>query len=252
MRIYGKNPVIERLRANPKSILKIYIQQGVKDAGYIYKKAKQNGIPVLAVAATKLVKIARGKNTQGVLMDVEDFAYVPYAQLLRQALDKNRCLIFVDELNDPQNLGAVLRTLACLGKFSVVLPTHGCVGITDTVLRVASGGENYVPVAKVSNLGQAIRTAKEEGFEVAGALVGPGASLFETELPHPLALVIGSEQKGIREGIRKLLDLEITIPMAVDTLSFNVAQAATIFAYEITRQKKVYQIEKAQGSSAGD
>ncbi len=233
------------MRAQPHSIRKIYIEEGFRDTAYIRKKAQPHGIPVFVVTASQLLKMGRTQNAQGVMVDVDDFAYTPYDELLETALQKKRCPLFLDGLNDPQNLGAIIRSLACLGKFSVVLHTHGSVDITESVLRVASGGDNYVPVAKVSNLAQAIGKAKEKGFWIVGAVVDKGQSIFETTLPHPAALVVGSEQKGIRENIIKILDVPVTIPMAQGTLSFNVAQATTIFCYEITRQKKAYESKKA-------
>jgi len=241
MKLYGKNSVIERLRSNPKSIRKIYIEHGFKGTLNIHKKAKQWGIPILPVPRSKMMKIGRDKNAQGILVDVEDFEYLPYEDLLKNALNKKRCPIFLDGLNDPQNLGAIIRSLACLGKFSIVLPTHDSVSVTEAVLRVASGGDNFVPVAKVSNIGNAIKKAKKEGFQIVGAMSNQESSLNEMELPYPMGLVIGSEQKGIRDVIRRQLDLTVSIPMASDTLSFNVAHATAIFCYEITKQKKRYQ-----------
>lgn len=249
MNLFGKNPVIERLRSNPQSIRKIYIEEGLQDVSSIRQKAKACGIPLYPVSASKLLKMGRAKNTQGVLADVEDFAYVSYEELLERALEKKRCPVFLDGLTDPQNLGAVIRSLACLGKFSLILPTHDSVGMTETVLRVACGGENYVPVAKVANLAQALAAAKAAGFWIGGAVVGEGQSVFETVLPHPLALVAGSEQKGIRPVIRRFVDVELTIPMAVETMSFNVAHALTILGYEITKQKKNYQSQRQQPQS---
>lgn len=247
MKLFGKNSVIERLRADPKSVRKIFIQHGFQGTLFIHKKARPWGVPVLAVPQSKLMKIGRDKNTQGVMADVEDFAYVPYDELLETAVNKKRCPLFIDGLTDPQNLGAIIRSLACLGKFSIVLPTHDSVSITESVLRIASGGENYVPVARVSNLGNAIKRAKEEGFQMAGAVVRGGQTLGEVNLPHPLGLVVGSEQRGIRDIVRKQLDFELSIPMGGDTLSFNAAHAVSILCYEITRQKKSYQKEKQDG-----
>lgn len=241
MRLFGKNSIIERLRSNPTSIRKIYVQHGFKGTLFIHKKARQQGIAVLPIAQSKMMKIGRDKNTQGILADVDDIAYIPYDELLETALKKKRCPVFLDELNDPQNLGAIIRSLACLGKFSIVLPTHDSVSVTEAVLRVASGGENYIPFSKVSNLGKAIKKAKEEGFQIAGAVVDGGQCLSDVHLPYPLGLVIGSEQKGIRDVIRKHLDIELSIPMACDTLSFNAAHATTVLCYEITKQKKNYQ-----------
>lgn len=238
MRLFGKNSVIERLRANPQSIKKIYIQHGFKGTLQIHKKARQWNIPLLPVTQSKMMKIGRDKNTQGVMADVDDFQYTPYEDLLEQAAAKNRTLVFMDGVTDPQNFGAIIRSLACLGRFSVVLPTHDSVSITETVLRVASGGDNYVDIAKVGNIGNAIKKAKREGFQVGGAVTKGGEDVTRTTLPSRFGLVVGSEQKGIRDVNQKLLDIKITIPMAKETLSFNVAHATAVLGYEITRQKK--------------
>ncbi len=240
MKLTGKNPVIERLRSNPATIRKIYLQEGFQDAAYIYKKAKQRGIPVFVTLPSRLLKMARNTNTQGILAEVEDFSYMPYEELLDMAFEKKKSPLFLDGLNDPQNLGVILRSLACLGKFCVVIPRHESVEVTEAVLRVASGADNYVPLAKVGNLATAIQLAKEKGFSIAGAVVKDGISLMETHFPFPMGLVVGSEQKGIRDVVRRHLDLEVTIPMNIDTLSFNVAQATTIICYEIARQKLLH------------
>jgi len=236
MKLYGKNTVIERLRSNPKSIRKIYIQHGYKGTLYIHKKARQWGIPVLPVTTSKMMKIGRDKNAQGIMVDVEDFGYVQFDDLLETALKKKHVPVFLDGLNDPQNLGAIMRSLACLGRFALILPTHGSVSVTESVLKVASGGDNYLPVAKVSNLNNAIKKAKAEGYRIAGAVVKGGEDLHVADLSWPVGIVVGSEQKGIREGIKKHLDIELSIPMAHDTLSFNVAHATTILCYEIKKQ----------------
>ncbi|MFP4473067.1 MAG: TrmH family RNA methyltransferase [Candidatus Omnitrophota bacterium] len=238
MKLYGKNPVLERIKFNPRSIRKIYIQNGHSDAGYIYKKAKKWGLPVMSVPKSKIMKVARNVNAQGIVVEVDDYEYMDLGELISAALKKKLTLIFLDGLNDPQNLGGIIRSLACLGGFALVLPGHGSVGVTETVLRVACGGENYVPVSQVSNIGKAIREAREEGFFIAGAVVDQGEPLMSAKLDFPLGLVIGSEQKGIRPVIRKLLDQHLTLPMAQARLSLNAAHAASIFAYEISRQKQ--------------
>lgn len=238
MKLYGKNSVIERLRVNPQSVKKIYIQQGLNDVAHIRKKAKQHSIPVFSVPPSKLLKMARSKNTQGVLGDVTDFDYVPYDELLDKALKKNKSLLFLDGLNDPQNLGAIMRSVACLGGFSIILPTHRSVKITESVLRVASGADNYIEIGQVSNLKNAIKTAKDKKFWIAGAVAEKAKVLYETALSFPLGVVIGSEQKGIRDIIRKELDMELTIPMSQSTLSLNAAHATAIFCYEIKKQKE--------------
>src|SRR5262245_61673995 len=238
MKLAGKNPVFEKLRVDPKSIIKIYMQSGFSDAGYVHQRAAKHGIPVLAMSAQQMDRIGRGKNTQGIMADVSDFAYVPYDDLLEQAVKKKRTLVFLDGVTDPQNPGAILRSLGALGRFSLVLPTHDSASITETVMRVASGGENYVPVALVGNINKAIAEAKEENFTIVGTVTSEGTSVYEADLPAHVGLVIGGEEKGIRPVIQKNLDIKLTIPMLVSTMSLNVAQATTIFCYEIIRQKK--------------
>ncbi len=237
MKLYGRNPVVERLKSNPKTIRMIYIQEGQRDAAYIRLKAKKWGIPVANIPHSKMLKMARSINTQGLLVEVDDFIYGDYQEILTTAVKKRRTLLFLDNLNDPQNLGSILRTCAGLGDFVVVLPSHDSVDVTEAVLRVACGGDNYIPVAKVSNLHQAIGDAKKAGFWIAGAVVEEGKDLFQESLPFPLAIIIGSEHKGIRDIIRKQLDIQLAIPMAAPRMSLNAAQAATIFCYEITKQK---------------
>lgn len=237
MRIYGKNPVIERIKSDPKSLQKIYIQTGHPDAGYVHQKAKKWGIPVHAMQKVKMDKISRNLNAQGIMAEVGDFCYQEYDQLLSDALQEKRALVFLDELKDPQNLGGVIRSLACLGGFALILPTHDSVCVTESVLRVACGGENFVPMALVANLAKAIREARENGFWIAGTVVGEGEDIRSAVLIFPVGLVIGSEQKGIRPVIRKLLDQALTLPMAQPRLSLNAAHAATVFCYEIAKQR---------------
>lgn len=237
MKVYGKNPVIERLKGNPQSILKIYIQNGHADAGYVYKKAKKWGIPVHAMSKMKMDKMSRNINAQGIMAEIGEFVYSDYHELLEEALDKKLSLVFLDALTDPQNLGGIIRSLACLGGFAVVIPTHGSVTVTETVVRVACGGENYVPVAKVANLGKAIRAAKERGFTIAGTVVEGGQDLKQAVFNFPLGLVVGSEGTGVRSVTRKLLDQQLTLRMAQPRLSLNAAHAATLFCYEIFKQK---------------
>ncbi len=237
MKLYGKNPVIERLKSNPKSIRRIHLQEGLADGAYIYKKARQWGIPVFSVPRPRMIKLSKTINSQGVLAEIDDFAYMDYDELLEMAVKRDHSIIFLDNLNDPQNLGGIIRNTACLGKFSIVLPVHDSVEVTEAVLRVASGGDNYVSISKVSNLSQAISAAKKKGFWIAGGVAQGGEDLKKASLLFPLGLVLGSEQKGIRETIQKQLNLKLTIPMAYPKLSLNVAQTAGIFCYEITKQK---------------
>jgi 23S rRNA (guanosine2251-2'-O)-methyltransferase len=237
MKLYGKNPVLERLKTKPHTIKMILVEQGHPDHGYIVGKARKSGIMVNAVPASQIMKLARNHNTQGIMADILDFEYATYEELLGAAIDKKLTLVFLDGVTDPQNLGSIIRSLGCLGHFAVVLPTKDSVSVTEVVLRVASGADNYVPVARVSNIANALKKAKDAGFWVVGSIVEEGESLLDAKLQFPLALVVGSEQRGIRDIIKKHLDQRVTIPMTQARMSFNVAQATAILAYEITKQK---------------
>jgi len=237
MKICGKNPVLERLKSNPRSIKRITIEEGHPEAGYIYLKAKKWGIPVAAVPASKILKIARHLNSQGLIMEVEDFSYSALEDLLEWAKTDGDGVFFLDGINDPQNLGSLMRSLSCLGNFGIVLPTHNSVSVTETVLRVACGGDNFVRISRVANLSQAIASAKDIGFWVAATVVAGGEDLTKVQFPFPLGMVIGSEQKGVRDVLRQKTDMQITIPMVRPRMSLNVAQAATLIGYEVVRQK---------------
>jgi len=236
MRLYGRNSVVERIRFNPASIKNIYLQNNYKDASYIHKKAKKNQIPLYVVPPSKIIKMCRTKNTQGILANVDDFQYIPYEELLEESLRK-KTILFLDQIKDPQNLGAMLRVTACLGNFSIVLPNHNSVEVTETVLRIASGGENCIHISKVANINKAIRQAQEAGYWVVGSVVSEGKSVETIEFKFPVGVVIGSEEKGIRPIIRNQVDDLVTIPMLGKTLSFNVAHATTILCYEISKQR---------------
>jgi 23S rRNA (guanosine2251-2'-O)-methyltransferase len=237
MKIYGKNPVIERIKADPRSVKRVYVEDGHPDRQYISSKMKKYGVPVISVPASKMLKLGRSLNTQGLLIEVADFAYADYDDLVNEAYDQGITLLFLDGVTDPQNMGAIVRSAACLGGFAIVIPTHGSVEINDTVTRVACGGENHLKVAKVNNLNNAIERAKAKGFWIAGSVVKDGEDLTRVKLPLPLGLVIGSEGKGIREVTLKHIDVKLSIPMAKERLSLNVAHATALFCYEIKKQK---------------
>ena len=235
MRLYGKRPVAERLRAAPRTIRSLVIQQDT-DAAEIVKAAQAAGITFLSKSKAEFARLAPEAHTQGILAEVEEFRYAQIEDLV-QGVGDRPTLFLLDRVTDPQNLGAILRALACFGRFAVVLPKHDSAEVTETVLRVACGGENHVPVARVTNLVQAAEKAKEAGYWLAGAAASGGAPLYSADWPEPLAVVLGSEGSGIRPGLEKHLELTLSLPMPGATLSFNVATAAALFAYEITRRR---------------
>ena len=236
MLLYGKNSVLERLKVNPKSIRKIFLHENF-DTAYIIDVMKSKNIPIVRVAERELTRIKRADRLQGIIAEVDKFLYTPFKTLLDRAKEKGLSFIFLDSINDPHNLGSVMRSLACFGGFAVVIPKYSACGVNETVLHVASGGENFVPVSMVTNLSTALIVAKKAGFWAVGAMVEDGEDINDVKLPFPLCLVLGSEGKGIRHGLRNQLELKVKIPMSGVSLSFNVAMACSIFCYEIARQR---------------
>lgn len=237
MKLSGKNPVLERIKSNPKSIKRLFIEEGHGEKEYVLMKCHQHNIPVMVVPFTKIQKMANSTSTQGILAEIEDFPYMDFNDLLEQSLKKNRILIFLDNVTDPQNLGGIVRSAGALGVFDLVIPTTEAVGVTEAVLRVACGGENFLSIARVSNLANAITKAKDAGYWVAGTAINQAKSLYDVKFEAPLGLVFGSEAKGIRDVIRKKLDCEVTIPMKQERMSLNVSHAIAIFCVEALRQR---------------
>ena len=238
MFLYGKNSIFERLKNYPESIEKIYFQDSF-DSPHIEKLIKKSRVASEHLSLRALQRIKRADNLGGIVAKVRKFAYADISDLLSAAGNNQLSLIFLDRIFDPQNLGAIMRSAACLGKFAVIVPKHRACEVTDTVLHIAQGAENYISVAMATNLTNIILEAKENGIWIAGAVTSGGEDLTKAKLPFPLALVLGSEGKGIRYGVDKHLDIKLNIPMSGTALSFNVSAACSVFCYEITRQRPV-------------
>ena len=236
MYLYGKNSVLERLKVNPGSIKRLFLQDNFKEP-HISNVIKAANILVKGVTERELVRIKRAERLQGIVAEVDKFTYTPFEQLLHNSLEKNLSFIFLDSINDPHNLGSILRIAACFGRFAVVIPKYSSCEVNDTVMHVASGGENFIPVSMVSNIAAALLKAKKAGYWAVGAVVGSGEDVDKVSLPFPLCLVLGSEGRGIRPGVGKQLDLKVSLPMRGAALSFNVAMACAIFCHEIGRQR---------------
>ena len=236
MFLYGKNSVFTRLRANPRSIRRILVRENF-DISSIKEKAQLYKIPIVRVSSKKLSKIKPGKNLQGIVAGVKPFEYTPIESLLSSP-QKNLSFIFLDEVYDPQNLGAIIRTAACLGNFAIVIPRHRACGVTETVLHIASGGENFVPISLVSNLSNTLKEVKKKGYWIIGAIPQGDRDVTTTRFPFPVGVVLGSEQGNVRYGVRKQIDLAAAIPMEGEALSLNVAVACAIFCYEVVKQRR--------------
>lgn len=211
------------------------MQDNFNDAAIIETIEKED-VPFKRVPKGQLYNIKQEDNLQGIIAETELFKYVSFDELVSGA-KKGHTLIFLDRVYDPQNLGAIIRTVACFGGFSVVIPKHNACEVNETVLHVASGGENHVPVSRVSNLPSVLIEAKKNGYWITGAMVRGGQDITKTQLSFPLAIVLGSEGEGVRYGVGKHLDFKVFIPMQGAALSFNVTIACAVFCYEVTRQR---------------
>ncbi len=238
MLLYGRISVFERLKSNPASIKKIFLQDNITLPN-MERLIKERNILLERQPSRQLQKIKPAKDLQGIVAKVDKFRYAPFDDLFQQAQKKKLSLIFLDRINDPQNLGVIIRTASCFGGFGVVIPQFNACGVTEAALHVSSGGENHIPITMVPNLSNVIIKMKKNGFWIVGAEAKIDAPLLnETSLPFPLGLVMGSEGGGIRYGLQKHLDLKVRIPMEGAQLSFNVGVASAIFCYEISRQRK--------------
>jgi len=236
MYLYGRNSVMERIKARPETVRRVYLREGLS-APDLEKLIRLKHIDSERLPAASLDKMRPQKDLQGVVARVDLFRYSDSEELIAGAISENRSLIFLDRINDPHNLGVVIRLSACLGKFSLVIPSREACQVNETALHVASGGENYVPIASVNNLAPVLDTARDSGFWVAGAIAGDESEDISTlSFPIPLALVLGSEGSGIRKGLQKRLDIRVGIPMPGAPLSLNVGIACAIFLHEISKQ----------------
>jgi 23S rRNA (guanosine2251-2'-O)-methyltransferase len=237
MLLYGKNPVLERLRANAGSIRKVFLAEKF-DEPEILNLIEERNVDVERLPPAELAKKRPAKDLQGIYAKINKFEYADFDDLLAEDDLERPVLVFLDRVTDPHNLGVILRTTACFGGFALVIPEFKACEVNETVLHVASGGENYTPVSRVTNISRAIAKAKDRGYWIVGAVVDDDAlNIIDTELPLPLGLVLGSEGSGIRPGIKKHLDMRVFIPMHGARLSLNVNIACAIFCHEISRQR---------------
>ncbi|MEA3560927.1 MAG: 23S rRNA (guanosine(2251)-2'-O)-methyltransferase RlmB [Candidatus Omnitrophota bacterium] len=239
MLLYGRNSVFERLKTNSKTIRKILLQDNF-NVPRIEKLIKTNNIPVERLSSSQLANLKHAKDLQGIAARVDRFEYIPFDDLLNKPKNEQLALIFLDRINDPHNLGVIIRTAACFGGFGVVIPKFEACEVNETVLHVASGGENYTPVSIVTNLSNAVIKVGKSGYWIVGAVVSEKAEdIGKVSLPFPLGLVLGSEGGGIRYGLEKHLDIKAHIPMQGARLSFNVNMACAIFCHEICKQRGI-------------
>lgn len=239
--IEGRNPVIEAIK-NDREIDKIMIANGAKEGSIkkITAMAKEKNIIIQYVDRNKLDEISTSHSHQGVIANVSEYKYFELDELLESVKNKGEDPFFIilDEITDPHNLGSIIRTADAVGAHGVIIPKRRSVHITPTVAKASAGAVEYVPVCKVTNIVNTIKTLKEHGLWIAAADMD-GQTFYEQNLTGPIGLVIGSEGFGISRLVKKNCDYIVKMPMVGNVTSLNASVAGSILLYEIFKQRMV-------------
>ncbi|CAH0120760.1 MULTISPECIES: 23S rRNA (guanosine(2251)-2'-O)-methyltransferase RlmB [unclassified Paenibacillus] len=240
--IAGKHSVTEALRSG-RPIHKLWIADTAQKhlAQPIAAEAKRQGIVVQNADKRKLDQMVPGVQHQGVVAQVAAYGYAEVDDLLAAAAERGEppFLLLLDEIEDPHNLGSILRTADCTGVHGVIIPKRRSVGLTATVSKTSAGAVEYVPVARVTNLAQTIDQLKKQGLWIVGTDVSGDQELYgSAQFNMPIALVIGNENKGMGRLIKEKCDFLVKLPMVGRINSLNASVAAGIFMYEVLRQRR--------------
>lgn len=237
--IEGRNAVLEAYRAG-RPVDKLFIQDGCQDGPLmtIRREAKKKDTLVKYVTKERLDEMSSTGKHQGVIAFAAAYEYATVEEILRTAKEKGEppFLFLLDNIEDPHNLGAIIRTANLAGAHGVIVPKNRAVGLTATVARTSAGALNYTPVARVTNLAKTIEELKKEGLWFVCADMA-GTRMYDLDLKGPVGLVIGSEGEGVGRLVREKCDMTASIPMKGDIDSLNASVAAGVLAYEIVRQR---------------
>jgi 23S rRNA (guanosine2251-2'-O)-methyltransferase len=241
--LYGRQPVRETLRAGRRQVYQLLLARGIKPAGIvgdILSFARLANVPVREVDRQELDKLGGEVNHQGLAAEVSDYPYLDLEAVLdavRQA-GEPPFLLVLDHVQDPQNLGSLLRTADGAGVHGVIIPGRRAAGVTPAAVRASAGAAEHVPVAQVTNLVRAMEQLKVAGLWLAGLEARPEAQLFtQADLAGPLGLVVGSEGQGLSRLVRERCDFLIRLPMRGQVESLNAGVAGGIALYEARRQR---------------
>ena len=238
-KIEGRNAVLEALRAG-KPIDKLYVLDGCQDGSVntIKREAAKAGTPIKYVSRERLDQMSETGSHQGVIAVLAAYHYSELEDLFALAEKRNEDPFFIllDNIEDPHNLGAIIRTANIVGAHGVIIPKRRAVGLTSTVARTSAGAINYTPVAKVTNLKQTMEQLKKEGMWFVCADMD-GTPYYQMDLKGPMGLVIGNEGEGVSRLIKETCDFVASIPMKGDIDSLNASVAAGVLAFEIARQR---------------
>lgn len=237
--IEGRHAVIEAFRSG-KTMDKVFIQDGCKDGPIdtIKREAKKHNCIIRFVPKERLDQMSSGGKHQGVIAYAAAYEYAAVEDILKLAEEKGEppFIILLDNIEDPHNLGAVIRTANLAGAHGVIIPKNRAVGLTAAVVRASAGALNYTPVAKVTNLAKTMEDLKKQGLWFVCADMD-GEIMYHLDLKGPIGLVIGNEGEGVSRLVKEKCDFTAAIPMKGDIDSLNASVAAGVLAYEIVRQR---------------
>ena len=237
--IEGRNAVLEAFRSG-KTIDKVFVLEGCQDGPVrtIAREARKTDTIINYVSKERLDQLSETHAHQGVIAQVAAYDYSTVDEILARAEEKGEApfLIILDNVEDPHNLGAIIRTANLAGAHGVIIPKRRAVGLTSTVAKTSAGAINYTPVAKVTNIVRTIEELKEKGIWFVCADMG-GETMYDLDLTGPMGLVIGNEGEGVSRLVREACDFTASIPMKGDIDSLNASVAAGVLAYEIVRQR---------------
>lgn len=239
LKVEGRNAVLEAFRSG-RTIDKLFVLEGCKDGTVqsILREAKKHDTIVNFVTKERLDQISETRKHQGVIAYAAAYGYAEVEDILKRAEEKGEppFLILLDNIEDPHNLGAIIRTANLAGAHGVIIPKRRAVGLTATVAKASAGAINYTPVAKVTNLTQTIKELKEKGVWFVCADMG-GTNMYDLDLKGPIGLVIGNEGEGVGKLVKENCDFVASIPMRGDIDSLNASVACGVLGFEIARQR---------------
>ncbi|WP_423188277.1 23S rRNA (guanosine(2251)-2'-O)-methyltransferase RlmB [Alkalibacterium sp. f15] len=239
--VYGRNPVLETLKSE-RDVNKLFVQDGLTDNKItkVLNEAKKRKVQLSFVPKTKLDHLSDGGNHQGLLLAASPVNYASLDDLFEKAKAKNEepFFILLDGIEDPHNLGSILRTADASGVHGVIIPKRRAVGLTSTVAKASAGAIEHVLVARVTNMAQTIDELKDRGLWIFGTDM-KGKDYRYWEVSSPIGLVIGSEGKGISRLVKEKVDETLSIPMVGDVQSLNAGVASSLLMYEVFRKRNV-------------
>ena len=237
--IEGRNAVLEAFRSG-RCVDKLFILDGCQDGPVrtIAREARKKDTIINYVSKERLDQLSETRAHQGVIAQVAAYEYSTVEEILEKAEEKGEppLLVLLDNVEDPHNLGAIIRTANLAGAHGVIIPKRRSVGLTSTVAKTSAGALNYTPVAKVTNLVRTIEELKEKGIWFVCADMG-GESMYRLNLTGPIGMIVGNEGEGVSRLVREACDFTASIPMKGDIDSLNASVAAGVLAYEIVRQR---------------